>query len=537
MIYLRPSRKGATLGGGRPSLVDNYLDNILNYTSLDNSHFRFLIEASNGLELGNGVKETLLSAHLFAHNGSDMTMSLMNLTPIWEVKKGQNWEQVATGWKYKAVDRNEFRSTYRVRVTELDILRALGEQITEQGIIRLLDDIVVEHEVTITSSLAIIHHLNSDEFQHTLRDGLKADAAFIKSIKGEKGDKPIISFVDSKLFIDGIAQAEFNRKMISSYPVEELEQIPLSHYYLVLQTMISSETTDAPISYCVNTYQGEEIKLLKASSIPLGSRLVFRCIGKKLSYCPDSETRIVDLTARSKIISEKKDVYSASSGLSIYDNSSEPWGYKVCEFKGIDWRAEFIRSQDSCGTPIWIWTNYNDSHDLKMMSEMVATQVNTTTGQQQTLDVLKGEMRNTISQLIDVNNLSIDNGQRITNLTSRTQNLENQVLKKGEGLALGFINLLNYNGGVYTVKETDYHILARKTGNGDAYPYIKVSENLPHGHRFIVDMPYSECRVRLVLPSGGVTWGNGGIEWTHGHRYEVVKSNSREWGVIKTAYA
>ncbi|WP_036885680.1 hypothetical protein, partial [Porphyromonas gingivicanis] len=121
-------------------------------------------------------------------------------------------------------------------------------------------------------------------------------------------------------------------------------------------------------------------------------------------------------------------------------------------------------------------------------------------------------------------------------LLQKFNELKNKTLVKGEGLQLSFFNLVNYNSGTYHVKATDYHILARRTGNGDNYPYIRVSESLPDGHEFIVDIPFNDCRVRLVLPPGGSTWGNGGTEWTHGYRYHVTKSHTKEWGVVKTAY-
>ncbi|WP_036885566.1 hypothetical protein [Porphyromonas gingivicanis] len=195
-----------------------------------------------------------------------------------------------------------------------------------------------------------------------------------------------------------------------------------------------------------------------------------------------------------RIFSNERDVYSAGRYYS---------GNNLVEtFTNAEWRVDLECIIAGCGLKGWFWVNSVECKNLSEFTSSITTAI-----------------------------------QGIAEAKQEINRLKNSVLRKGEGLQLGFFNLVNHNSGTYHVKATDYHIVARRTANGDNYPYIRVSESLPNGHEFIVDIPFNDCRVRFVMPAGGATWGNGGTEWQSGYRYHVTKSHTKEWGVIKTAYA
>lgn len=241
----------------------------------------------------------------------------------------------------------------------------------------------------------------------------------------------------------------------------------------------------------LNVVEGTDIYLPPAQDCAVGTKIFLR--GSTMS-CPVTPYHHSTSIRPIRIYSNERDVYSAGR---YYTNNT-----LLETFTNAEWRVDLECIVAGCGLKGWLWTNSVESKNLLELSSSITTAI-----------------------------------QSIAETRQDLSNLKNNVIKKGEGIISGFYNLRNSSTGTYTVKATDYHILARTTANGDTYPYIRVDNSLPVGHQFIVDMPFSECRVRFIIPSGATTWGNGGTEWTHGYRYHVTKSWSNEWGIIKTAYA
>lgn len=237
--------------------------------------------------------------------------------------------------------------------------------------------------------------------------------------------------------------------------------------------------------------EGTDLYLPPARLCAVGTKIFLR--GSTMS-CPTNPYHHNTTIRPIRIFSNERDVYSAGRYYS---------GNNLVEtFTNAEWRVDLECIIAGCGLKGWFWVNSVECKNLSEFTSSITTAI-----------------------------------QGIAEAKQEINRLKNSVLRKGEGIISGFYNLRNSSTGTYTVKATDYHILARTTANGDTYPYIRVDNSLPVGHQFIVDIPFSECRVRLVLPSVATTWGNGGTEWTHGYRYHVTKSWSNEWGVVKTAYA
>lgn len=204
MIYLRSSRRGgAALGAEADALDRDYLDALIRLN--EPSGLRLTIEASNGTELQGGIKETTLSARLFAQNGTDLTVHLPLLALTWEIWANGGWEEVGTGWSYRAGIRNEYRNTYRARTTHLEVAKTLGEEVTDAGLRRILQELVIASEITITNTHALIAQIPTADL---IKDRLKQDRQFLVSVKGDKGDSVTLADLnirwdDDKLLIGG----------------------------------------------------------------------------------------------------------------------------------------------------------------------------------------------------------------------------------------------------------------------------------------------------------------------------------------------
>lgn len=232
----------------------------------------------------------------------------------------------------------------------------------------------------------------------------------------------------------------------------------------------------------LNIVEGTDLYLPPARLCAVGTKIYLR--GSAMT-CPVNPYHHNTTIRPIRIFSNTRDVYSAGR---YYTNNT-----LLETFTNAEWRVDLECIVAGCGLKGWLWTNSVESKNLLELSSSITTAI-----------------------------------QSIAEARQDLSNLKNNVLKKGEGVISGFYNLRNSSTGTYTVKATDYHILARTTANGDTYPYIRVDNSLPVGHQFIVDMPFSECRVRFIIPSGATTWGNGGTEWNHGYRYHVTKSWSNE---------
>lgn len=184
MIYLHPSRHivPPSAGSGLP-LEEDYLDKLSKLEGRE-GRFRLVIEASNGTALQGGIKETLLSARLYAQDGRDLSDALKGLNPYWEVREGETWHEVGRGWTYLVKDSKSLRTLYQVRVSQLDILTALGVTLPN-SMQRVLEEIIIAQQITITGWLSMLAQLPSEQL---ICDRLISSQSFLARVKGEKGD-------------------------------------------------------------------------------------------------------------------------------------------------------------------------------------------------------------------------------------------------------------------------------------------------------------------------------------------------------------
>lgn len=184
MIYLHPSRHIVPPSAGSfLPLEEDYLDKLSKLEGRE-GRFRLVIEASNGTALQGGIKETLLSARLYAQDGRDLSDALKGLNPYWEVREGETWHEVGRGWTYLVKDSKSLRTLYQVRVSQLDILTALGVTLPN-SMQRVLEEIIIAQQITITGWLSMLAQLPSEQL---ICDRLISSQSFLARVKGEKGD-------------------------------------------------------------------------------------------------------------------------------------------------------------------------------------------------------------------------------------------------------------------------------------------------------------------------------------------------------------
>ena len=175
MIYLHPSTP--------PRITDpSYIDRIYEFVGVQKAQFSFVIEASNGTVLDD-IKETRLTAHLFDAEGRELTEHLTAISPYWE-EHNETWTEVGRGWSYLVNDNSRFLRLLRVRVSQLDIMNALGATIDAETK-KTLAGIMVQQEVKITNSSSIYNRIPSADLIH---QQLVNDAKFRELVKGDKGE-------------------------------------------------------------------------------------------------------------------------------------------------------------------------------------------------------------------------------------------------------------------------------------------------------------------------------------------------------------
>ena len=183
MIYLHPSLGITNAPSTPPRITDpSYIDWIYEFVGVQKAQFSFVIEASNGTVLDD-IKETRLTAHLFDAEGRELTEHLTALSLYWE-EHNEAWTEVGRGWSYLVNDNSRFLRLLRVRVSQLDIMTALGLTIDAETK-KTLAGIMVQQEVKITSSSYIYSRIPSVEALH---DSLVNDVHFRELVKGPQGD-------------------------------------------------------------------------------------------------------------------------------------------------------------------------------------------------------------------------------------------------------------------------------------------------------------------------------------------------------------
>ena len=241
MIYLHPSLGISNAPSTPPRITDpSYIDRIYEFVGVQKAQFSLVIEASNGTVLDD-IKETRLTAHLFDVEGRELTEYLTTLSLYWE-EHNETWTEVGRGWSYLVNDNSRFLRLLRVRVSQLDIMTALGLTIDAETK-KTLAGIMVQQEVKITSSSYIysripsvealhdslvndvhfrelvkgaqgpqgkpgaagapgkdgksvtaqevVSAINTDSFRGSIRDALKGDATFVAATRGEKGERGV----------------------------------------------------------------------------------------------------------------------------------------------------------------------------------------------------------------------------------------------------------------------------------------------------------------------------------------------------------
>ena len=241
MIYLHPSLGISNAPSTPPRITDpSYIDRIYEFVGVQKAQFSLVIEASNGTVLDD-IKETRLTAHLFDADGRELTEHLTALSLYWE-EHNETWTEVGRGWSYLVNDNSRFLRLLRVRVSQLDIMTALGLTIDAETK-KTLAGIMVQQEVKITSSSYIysripsvealhdslvndvhfrelvkgaqgpqgkpgaagapgkdgksvtaqevVSAINTDSFRGSIRDALKGDATFVAATRGEKGERGV----------------------------------------------------------------------------------------------------------------------------------------------------------------------------------------------------------------------------------------------------------------------------------------------------------------------------------------------------------
>jgi len=184
MIYLHPSLGISNAPSTPPRITDpSYIDRIYEFVGGNKAQFSVVIEASNGTVLDD-IKETRLTAHLFDAEGRELTEHLTALSPYWE-EHNETWTEVGRGWSYLVNDNSRFLRLLRVRVSQLDIMTALGATIDAETK-KTLAGIMVQQEVKITSSSSIYNRIPSADLIH---QQLVNDAKFRELVKGEKGER------------------------------------------------------------------------------------------------------------------------------------------------------------------------------------------------------------------------------------------------------------------------------------------------------------------------------------------------------------
>ena len=184
MIYLHPSLGITNAPSTPPRISDpSYIDRIYEFVGVQKAQFSLVIEASNGTVLDD-IKETRLTAHLFDAEGRELTEHLTALTLYWE-EHNEAWTEVGRGWSYLVNDTSRFLRLLRVRVSQLDIMTALGATIDPETK-KTLAGIMVQQEVKITSSSSIYNRIPSADLIH---QQLVNDAKFRELVKGEKGER------------------------------------------------------------------------------------------------------------------------------------------------------------------------------------------------------------------------------------------------------------------------------------------------------------------------------------------------------------
>ena len=183
MIYLHPSLGITNAPSTPPRIIDpSYIDRIYEFVGVQKAQFSLVIEASNGTVLDD-IKETRLTAHLFDADGRELTEHLTALSLYWE-EHNETWTEVGRGWSYLVNDNSRFLRLLRVRVSQLDIMTALGLTIDAETK-KTLAGIMVQQEVKITSSSSIYNRIPSADLIH---QQLVDDARFRELVKGDKGD-------------------------------------------------------------------------------------------------------------------------------------------------------------------------------------------------------------------------------------------------------------------------------------------------------------------------------------------------------------
>ena len=182
MIYLHPSLGISNAPATPPRITDpSYIDRIYEFVGVQKAQFSLVIEASNGTVLDD-IKETRLTAHLFDADGRELTEHLTALSLYWE-EHNETWTEVGRGWSYLVNDNSRFLRLLRVRVSQLDIMTALGLTIDAETK-KTLAGIMVQQEVKITSSSSIYNRIPSVEALH---DSLVNDVHFRELVKGAQG--------------------------------------------------------------------------------------------------------------------------------------------------------------------------------------------------------------------------------------------------------------------------------------------------------------------------------------------------------------
>ena len=182
MIYLHPSLGITNAPSTPPRISDpSYIDRIYELVGVQKAQFSFVIEASNGTVLDD-IKETRLTAHLFDAEGRELTEHLTALSLYWE-EHNERWTEVGRGWSYLVNDTSRFLRLLRVRVSQLDIMTALGATIDAETK-KTLAGIMVQQEVKITSSSSIYNRIPSADLIH---QQLVNDAKFRELVKGDPG--------------------------------------------------------------------------------------------------------------------------------------------------------------------------------------------------------------------------------------------------------------------------------------------------------------------------------------------------------------
>ena len=209
MIYLHPSLGISNAPSTPPRITDpSYIDRIYEFVGVQKEQFNFVIEASNGTVLDD-IKETRLTAHLFDAEGRELTEHLTALSIYWE-EHNERWTEVGRGWSYLVNDTSRFLRLLRVRVSQLDIMTALGATIDAETK-KTLAGIMVQQEVKITSSSSIYNRIPSADLIH---QQLVNDVKFRELVKGDKGDAgkdgktPSVELKGNYLYIDGVKQLQ-----------------------------------------------------------------------------------------------------------------------------------------------------------------------------------------------------------------------------------------------------------------------------------------------------------------------------------------